>query len=196
LHVSVVQTLPSSGQAVPLALNPFAGQVVDDPVQVAARSQTFAAARHCVPAFPAACWHVTFVPSHLSVVQALPSSVQAVPLAFFASAGQLGEVPVQFSAWSHSPPAARQTVVDGANPSAGQVNELPLQVSATSHAPADARQTVPFESAVQVPRCPARLQAPHVPVLHALLQQTPLAQKPEAHWLFDVHESPKLASYR
>jgi hypothetical protein len=55
LQRSVVQTLPSSGQAVPLALNAFAGQVDDDPVHVAAMSQTPAATRHCVPAFPAAC---------------------------------------------------------------------------------------------------------------------------------------------
>jgi hypothetical protein len=132
----------------------------------------------------------------LSVVQVFPSSVQAVPLDFLASVGHAADEPVQLSAASHSPAAARQTVVDGWNPSVGHVKVVPLHVSATSQEPADARQTVPLANAVQVPRCPARLQAPHVPVLQGLLQQTPLAQKPEAHWLFEVHESPKLASYK
>src|SRR5437867_3895721 len=41
-----------------------AGQVALVPVQVSAASHTPAAARQTAPAFPAGCWHVTFVPSH------------------------------------------------------------------------------------------------------------------------------------
>jgi len=196
LHVSVVQTFPSSGHVVPLDFNGFAGQVEDVPLQVAARSQSAAAARHCTPAFPTGCWQVTAVPSHLSCVQALPSSVHAVPLAFLLSDGQLAEDPVQVSAASHSPAAARQTVVDGASASDGHVRAVPLHVSATSQEPAAARQTVPLLSAVHVPRCPARLQAPQVPVLQALLQQIPAEQKPDEHWLLVVQPRPNEASYK
>src|SRR5207253_9457306 len=46
---------------------------------------------------------------HTSVVQALPSSVHAVPTALTASAGQVVLVPVQVSARSHSLTAARHT---------------------------------------------------------------------------------------
>jgi hypothetical protein len=53
---------------------------------------------------------VTFVPSQTSRVQTLPSSVQVVPFAFFASVGQVADVPVQVSATSHSPAAARQGI--------------------------------------------------------------------------------------
>src|SRR5436853_775341 len=92
---------------------------------------------------PAACWHVLFVPSHRSVVQTLPSSVHAVPLAFFASAGHVAPEPGQLSATSHSPLAERQTVVEGWKLSAGHAVLVPVHVSATSQAPADARQTAP-----------------------------------------------------
>src|SRR5262249_4533451 len=92
-----------------------------------------------------------------------------------------------FSATSQAPLAARQTVVDGANPSVGQVSDVPLQVSATSQVPLAARQTVPLEVAVQVPTVPGALQTPHPP-LHAVLQQTPLTQNPLEHWLLEVHD--------
>ena len=235
-------------------------------------------ARQTVPALPAGCWQTTLLPSHWSLVQTFPSSAQAVPLAFLASAGQLADVPVQAlgdvalpargptdsrcrreavgragragpSAGLRHVAGAGRRAADGAgvadrvlagdgacrrtgpacrgcrrpcrrcrSPSwrrpgssptsrcrsprrrtrrpppgrpwstarsrrIGQVRAVPLHVSATSQAPAAARQTVPLESAVQVPRWPARLQAPQVPV-QALSQQTPLTQKPEAHWLF------------
>src|SRR2546428_13479377 len=51
-------------------------------------------------------------------------------------------LPVQFSATSHGPADARQTVAADWKPSAGQLALLPVQFSATSHGPADARQTV------------------------------------------------------
>jgi hypothetical protein len=76
-------------------------------------------------------------------VQTFPSSLQAVPLGFFESVGQLAEEPLQVSAASHSPADARQTVDAEANPSVGHVELVPVHVSATSQSPAEARQTVP-----------------------------------------------------
>jgi hypothetical protein len=173
-----VQTSPSS-QTVPFGWKTSGGQLAEVPVHSSSASQGERAARHNVPALPGGCWHATFVPSHWSVVQTLPSSVQTVPAAFLAS-GQVGELPVQLSARSHSPAAARQAVDGEANPSAGQASEVPLQVSATSQAPAAARQTVPLATGVQVPTWPVSLHAPHPPS-HAESQQTPLTQKPLAH---------------
>ena len=71
------------------------------------------------------------------------SAVHAVPADFLLSAGQAGPFPGQFSARSHSPPEARQTVLEDRKPSAGQVVLVPVHVSATSQAPADARQVAP-----------------------------------------------------
>ena len=182
LHASATSQDPAAArQTVPLVIKVFAGQVVEVPVQVSATSQAPFAARQTAPALPAGCWQVTFVPSHWSFVHTFPSSVHAVPLAFFASAGQLAEVPVHVSAKSHSPAAARHTVVEGWKPSAGQVTAVPLHVSTTSHAPAEARHTVPFASGVHVPRWPTKLHASQVPVLHALSQQMPFVQNPPAH---------------
>jgi hypothetical protein len=73
-----------------------------------------------------------------------PSS-QFVPFGLNAFGGQLALLPVQCSATSHTPAAARHTVLDGLKPSGGHVLLLPLHVSATSQNwPAEAaRQTVP-----------------------------------------------------
>jgi hypothetical protein len=54
LHVSVVQTFPSSVHAVPLALSPL-GQVVELPVHVVAVSQSPPEAWQVAPEFPAGC---------------------------------------------------------------------------------------------------------------------------------------------
>ena len=110
LQMSVVQGLPSSGQAVPAGLNGFDGQVELEPVQVAARSQLPVAARHTVPAFPAGCVQAGELvePLHTSVVQTLPSSVQAVP-AGLTAVGQVVLDPVQVSVRSHSLTAVWQT---------------------------------------------------------------------------------------
>jgi hypothetical protein len=86
---------------------------------------------------------VTLLPSHWSVVHGLPSSVHAVPLAFFTSAGHAVLEPVQLSARSHSPAAARHSVPAATNASAGHVALDPVHVSATSQTPAAARQTAP-----------------------------------------------------
>src|SRR5439155_3563237 len=113
------------------------------PVQASAMSHTPAAGRQTAPAFPAGCWHSALAPSHWSSVQGLPSLVHALPAGDFASAGQLGPVPVQVSCGSHSPAEARHTTVEGWKPSAGQVVLVPVQVSATSQTPAEARPTAP-----------------------------------------------------
>jgi len=108
-HWSRVHGLLSAVQDVPLAFLTSAGQVELVPVQVSARSHSAAAARQTAPALPTGCWQSTLVPLHWSRVQALPSSVQAVPLAFRGpSAGHVALEPVQVSGRSHSPAAARQ----------------------------------------------------------------------------------------
>src|SRR5207249_2333202 len=142
------------------------GHTVLEPVQVSSTSQVPAAVRHTAPALPAGCWQVTFVPSHSSAVQGLPSEVHAVPLPDLASAGQLGPVPGQFSAGSHSPAEARHCVLEDANPSAGQVVLVPVHVSATSHTPADARHTVP---ALPAGCWQAALVPSHWSAVHGLL---------------------------
>src|SRR5207237_6665870 len=98
------QTLPADCFA-------SAGHSVLVPVQVSAVSQAPAAARHSAPAWPAGCWQLSALPSHWSSVQGLPSLVHVVPLGCFASAGHAAPEPVQCSATSHSPAAARQTVL-------------------------------------------------------------------------------------
>src|SRR3989441_530400 len=120
LHTSMVHTLPSSVQVVPLALKTSVGQAVLVPVQVSATSHSAAAAR------------------------------QTVPAALMTSAGQLAPVPVQFSAASHTSTAARQTVLEDRKVSLGQVALVPVQFSATSHTPAEARQTVLEDRKVSV----------------------------------------------
>src|SRR5439155_512065 len=113
------------------------------------------------------------VPLHSSSVHGLLSSVQAVPLAFTASAGQVALLPVQFSATSHSPAAARHTVLDGSKASAGQSLPVPLQVSATSQTPAEGRQTAPA-----LPAGCVHVGAPTVPlhtsIVHGLLSPVQL----------------------
>src|SRR5439155_331519 len=102
-----------------------------------------AAARQTAPARPARCWQASLLPSHSSRLHGLPSLVHAVPEGLFASAGQLAPFPGQFSAGSHSPAEARQTVLEGLKASAGQTVLEPVQLSSTSHTPAAARHTVP-----------------------------------------------------
>src|SRR5439155_109959 len=124
-------------------LKASAGHAVLVPVQVSATSHGPAAARQTAPALPAGCWQASFVPSHSSRLHGLPSSVHAVPAGCFASAGQLGPFPGQFSTSEERRAGTEQTVDDGLKASAGHVVLVPVQVSATSHAPAAARQTVP-----------------------------------------------------
>jgi hypothetical protein len=119
------------------------GQAVEVPVHVSAMSHGPAAIRQTAPLLPAGCWQLLLLPLHASVVQALPSSVQAVLFGFFASVGQASETPSHFSSMSHSPPAERHTKVLARLASA-HVVLVPLQKSATSQAdPLAARQSVP-----------------------------------------------------
>ena len=84
-----------------------------------------------MPTLPAACWQVVLVPSQVSVVHGLPSSVHAVPLCFVASVGQAAFVPSQASATSQSPAAARHSVPRF--PAGPPWHCPPLQVSLTVH---------------------------------------------------------------
>src|SRR5439155_601181 len=150
--VSVVQGLPSSVQAVPAALTTLVGQVVLVPVQVSAVSHSLTAARHTVPAFPAGCVDAgaLLLPLHTSVVQGLPSSVQAVPAALPASAGQVSLVPVQLSARSHSFTAARQTVplVTKRHDAEQQEPAVPFAAPRSQSSPASTVPLPQFESAL------------------------------------------------
>src|SRR5207247_460513 len=83
------------------------------------------------------------LPSHWSTEQGLLSSVQAVPLVFLASVGQVLLVPLQVSVRSHSSAAPRHTVPLGSTTSVGQLALEPVQLSAISHPPGTAlRHTV------------------------------------------------------
>src|SRR5204862_7449757 len=83
------------------------------PGQVSATSHSFTAARHTAPALPAGCVQVALVPLHTSLVHGSLSSVQAVPLGWKRSVGQVVLVPVQVSASSERPAAARHTAPAG-----------------------------------------------------------------------------------
>src|SRR5262245_31268654 len=100
-------------------------------------------------------------PSQESVPSQAPPfevPVQAVVLGWKVFSGQALDVPVQLSATSHSPAAARQMVVDGLKPS--------------THFPAPSQESVPsqvppFEVPVQAVvdgAKPSAGQAPDVPV--------------------------------
>src|SRR5207249_35116 len=110
----------------------------------------------------------SLVPLQVSLVQGLPSSVQAVPLATFASAEQLALFPGQKSSRSHSPTDARQSVSEDWNASFGHVELLPVHVSATSQTPAVARQAVPA-----LPGLWAQRGLPPVPLQTSVVQTLP-----------------------
>src|SRR5207249_4029135 len=144
VHISAGSHSPADArQTTKLGSNMSLGQVLLVPVQFSSTSQTPAAARQTAPALPAGCWQASLEPLHVSVVQGLPSSVHAVPDAVFASAGHAGPVPGQFSAGSHSPADARQTVLAGSIASRRPFVLDPVQSSSTSQTPAEARQTAP-----------------------------------------------------
>jgi hypothetical protein len=161
--------MPSSVQAVPSALPPFAGHVGDVPLHASATSQSPVAGRHTVPLLPAGCAQIP--EAHSSREHGLVSGVQAVPSGRKKSGGQEVEVPLQVSARSHSPTAERQGVpalpapcehapathsstvqtlpspVHGVPsifvPSAGHVVLVPVHFSSTSHSLAAARHVEP-----------------------------------------------------
>lgn len=152
----------SAEHAVPFDFFTSEGQVVDAPVQVSCRSHSPAVGRQTEPALPAGCWQVSAVPLQESAEQTFPSSVHAVPFDFFASTGQLAELPGQVSATSHSPATGRHEVPLARKLSAGHAAEDPVQFSTTSHAPALERQTVLAprkESVGQVVELPVQFSA-------------------------------------
>src|SRR6185503_10080261 len=103
------------------------------------------------------CPHTALDPSHRSSVQGLPSSVQPLPPGCMTSAGHAESSPVQCSVTSHSPAAARQTVVLGSSTSSGHAAPVPVQCSTTSQTPAADRQMVVLganASSGQVPELP------------------------------------------
>src|SRR5437588_722969 len=103
---------------------------------------------------------MSLVPLQVSVVHTLPSSVQAVPVGLFASAGQATLEPSQVSVRSQTPAELRHTVPDGTTMSAGQSSFTPSQLSSTSQMPAEGRQTaVLFPSSGQSGLMPSQNSA-------------------------------------
>src|SRR5439155_730936 len=98
---------------------------------------------------------------HLRIDRAVGAGAVAA-LGCVASAGHAALEPVQVSARSHTPAAARHTVLAGWKTSAGQAALVPSQVSVTSQTPAAARHTVPaaaFASAGQAAALPLQNSA-------------------------------------
>src|SRR5439155_9884700 len=127
------QSPAAARHSVPAGCFASSGHSVLVPSHSSATSQGPTAARHSAPVLPAGCWQVSWVPSHSSSVQGFVSSVHAVPLAFFWSAGQAWPArPGQVSTWSHSPAAARQTKALDRTRAPGQVALVPVQVSSGS----------------------------------------------------------------
>src|SRR5207247_3145173 len=102
-----------------------------------------------------------------------PSSVHALPLAFFASDGQAWPAtPVHASATSQSPAAARHTVPLAVTTSAGQVLFVPSQVSAASHTSPD-----PVRHTKVLGRTASAGQAVPVPVQVSATSQGPVGAR-------------------
>jgi hypothetical protein len=160
-HVSVwVHAFPSL-QAAPLAFATAVGQPVAGTHAPTVWHWSAPAQVTAEPPVQVPLWQLS------PLVHAFPS-LQVVPLAAFASAGQAFEVPEHFSATSHIPTAARQTVAAGLTASAGQAFEAPVHFSATSQPPATAaRQTV--DDGMN----PSAGQAAAVPVQFSATSQPP-----------------------
>src|SRR5437867_12112391 len=97
--------------AAPLAVASPWNPMIIAPGQVSATSQSFAAARHTAPAFPAACWQLVLVPLHVSVVQGSPSSRHVAP-AFPAGCVQLALVPLHTSVVQGLPSSVQDVPLD------------------------------------------------------------------------------------
>jgi hypothetical protein len=104
------------------------------------------------------------------------------------SAGQLVDVPLHDSGKSQSFAGGRQ-IVPALPAGCWHVRLDPLHLSAVHGLPSS-EQAVPFAWGEQVPAKLAKLHAPHSPV-QAVSQHTPLAQKPDAHWLVVEHDLPR-----
>src|SRR5205823_4553920 len=161
------------------------GQALLVPSHVSSTSHGPAIGRQTAPAFPAGCWQASSVPSQVSVVHALPSSVHGVPPGALSSGGQAGPVPVQLSAGSHSPAEGRQTTVEGSKASAAQALLDALPISSTSHGPAVGRQTVP---AFPAGCWQASFVPSQVSVVHAL--PSPVQREPADFFASGGHGGP------
>src|SRR5947207_1995111 len=96
-QVSVVHALPSSVHGFAFACFASVGHAAFVPSQASATSLSSLSLRDALPVLPAGCWQVSLVPSQVSVVHALPSSVHGVALACFASVGHAALVESQAS---------------------------------------------------------------------------------------------------
>jgi len=119
-----------------------------------------------------------------------------VPTLLNELAGQSLSAPVQYSAMSQVPAAARQILVFPYFASTRQTKLVPLQVSALSHAPAAGRQTVPDFAGPHTPStvAPAAMlqawQSVAAPLPQDELQHTPSTQKPLRHAVPDAQAEP------
>jgi hypothetical protein len=173
-HLSVPSHAPlfnAPVQVTVLASNASAGHALEVPVQFSATSHCPPSARHTVAADKKTSLQVFAVPEHLSVPSHAPpfnAPVQVTVLASNASAGQVPDVPVQFSAMSHCPASARQVVVDGEKTST-HVFAVPEHLSCALHAPPF---TVPVQF-VEADAKPFTGQALLLPVQFSATSQVP-----------------------
>ena len=194
LHTSARSQGPLAGrpQSVPEAVNLSSGQLVPPPHSSAgSHGPTLGLHVVSVPR-KLSNGHKKLVPLHVSgASHALTAGRHGVPISATTSTGHTVLVPVQVSAASHGVALARHTRVVGATASAGHAVVVGEHTSATSQTLALARQVtvraVAAESAAHAPLVVPVRAAEHAwqsvaaPPPHALAQQTPSTQKPEAH---------------
>jgi len=186
LHTSAVQGLVSAVQGVPADFTTFAGQSTEAPLQFSAMSHSLTAALQITPVFPATCLQLgpPAVPSQVSTVHGLPSSVHNDPALFTVSIGHVALLPVHDSARSHSLSAARQSVPPARYLSTGHCTDTPSHISLSSQSPFTVRHVTDEGSGLQLPAIPDWLhdwQSLGSPPPQALSQQTPSTQLPDAH---------------
>src|SRR5262245_45406557 len=160
-------------QLVVSGLKPSAGQAPDEPEQLSATSHSPAAARQMVvddrkPSLQCPAPSQESVPSQAPPLEV---PVQLVVSGLKPSAGQAPDEPVQLSATSHAPPAARQVVVDDSKPSLQC--PAPSQESAPSQAPP---LHVPLQLVVSGLK-PSAGQAPDEPVQLSATSHSPAAAR-------------------
>jgi hypothetical protein len=134
-------------------------------------------------------------PRNVAVPTAQEAARHWVPASTNRSTGHAAAAPLQLSATSHTPPAARQPTEDGRKPSTGHADEMPSHDSLTSHTPASGRHTTVAGSGEQVPSTGPFAATLHawqsvVPPLHAVLQHTPSTQRALSHSAAVVHGAP------
>jgi len=142
LQLSVVQTFPSSVQAVPFVFIVSAGHAAAAPVQFSATSHSPAADRHeVVEGANASVGQAVDVPVQVSATSQIPAAARQTVPAFPAACWQVALDPLQLSV-VHTLPSSVQAVPFAFIVSAGHAACVPVQFSATSHSPAADRQEV------------------------------------------------------